>query len=78
MILKILAFIFLVSGVLLVYSAGFMVKKLNLDKNVKVDFENGMDADELNKFKYTKAVVNFKLFGMLVMLPGLVLLITSF
>ena len=78
MILKVLGVILMVVGALAVYSAGWIVDKYGLDKNVPINFEHTMEGDELIKFKRTRALVNVKMLGMLIMLPGLVFIIIAF
>jgi hypothetical protein len=76
--LKISAFIFLIPGIIMVFGAKYFVKRLGLQKNMKCDFENEMTVEELEKYKYDRAVVNFKMYGMLVLLPGIIILLIAF
>lgn len=78
LILKILAFVFLVSGVAMVFGARWAVDKFNLDKNMTVTFENEMNEEEILQYKTNKAVMNFKMYGLLVALPGLILVVIAF
>lgn len=78
MVLKVLAFVFLVPGFMMVFAARWAVGKYSLDRNIKCDFENEMGPEETAQYKFNKAMVNFKLFGMLVALPGLVLVLIAF
>jgi hypothetical protein len=77
-LLKILPFIFLIPGFLTVFLARFIVAKYNLDKNVKAEFEHEMTEEEYAQYKLNKALVNVKMLGMLIALPGLALLILIF
>lgn len=74
-ILKMLAFVLLAAGFIVVFTARFIVGKYNLDRTMKCSFENDMDDEELRQYKINKAVVNIKMLGMLIALPGLVLLL---
>lgn len=76
--LKILGFLFLVPGILLVFFARTLVGRLSLDENVDCNFENEMSEDEIRRYKHDKAVVNLKMMGMLVALPGFVLIMIAF
>lgn len=74
-ILKIIAFVLLAAGFATVFAARFIVTRYNLDRNTKCSFENEMDEEELKQYKFNKATVNLKMLGMLIALPGLVLLL---
>lgn len=76
--LKVLGFLFFIPGVMLVFASRWLVQKYGLDKNIKCDFENEMTKDELEVYKYNKAVVNVKMAGMLVALPGIALILIAF
>lgn len=76
--LKIIGFIFLVAGMIIVYPAPKHVKKYGLDKKIKCDFQNEMNEEEVKAYKQKKAEVNLKMMGMLIMLPGLIMLLIAF
>ena len=78
MIFKILAFVFLVPGFIVVFAARWAVKKYGLDQKVKVDFEDKLEEEELTQYKFNKATVNLKMLGMLIALPGLALILFAF
>ncbi len=78
MFLKIVAFIPIILGFAMVLLAGFIVDRFNLDRDVKCDFDHGMNQEELKQYKRNRAVLNFKMLGMLVALPGLILIIILF
>ncbi len=77
-ILKILSFVFMVAGFSMALGSKLIVGKFALDKNMTCDFEHEMSGEELRDYKFNKAVVNFKMMGMLVALPGIILFIVSF
>lgn len=77
-VLKILALVFMVVGFSMALGSKPIVGKFGLDKNVICDFEHEMNEVELREYKYNKAVVNFKMLGMLVALPGIILFIFAF
>lgn len=78
LILKILAFLFLIAGFGTVFAAKSLVKRFGMDEKVKCDFENEMTEDELKQYKFNRASVNLKMLGMLVSIPGLVLILIAF
>ena len=74
MFLKVIAVIFMVAGFGTVFASRVIVSKKELDKNIKVEFENEMNEEEIARYKLDKASVNVKMTGMLIALPGLVAL----
>lgn len=76
--LRILALVFIAAGFSMVFAAGFIVKRYKLDKNAECEFEDEMTEQEIELYKFRKATVNFKMLGMLVALPGLILFIILF
>ncbi|MDF2523027.1 MAG: hypothetical protein K0R31_668 [Clostridiales bacterium] len=78
LILRILAFLFIVPGVVMVFASNWAVKKFNLTEKTVVEGEHEMDDEELSEYKRLKAVVNFKMLGLLVALPGFILIIIGF
>jgi hypothetical protein len=77
-ILKIIAVLFIVAGFITVFAAKLAVKKYGLDEKSKCDFEHEMGEEELKQYKYNKAVVNLKMIGLLVALPGFVIMFIVF
>lgn len=75
---KIFGFVFLVPGFLIAVFAKKIVKRFNLDEKAKCDFENEMSEAELNEYKFNKAVVNLKIIGMLIMIPGFAFVLIAF
>ncbi|GAE88896.1 hypothetical protein [Acetivibrio straminisolvens] len=73
--LKILMLLSLVSGFATVFAAKAIVEKFNLKEKAKCDFENEITEEELEKYKFDKAVLSVKMTGMLIALPGLILLL---
>ena len=78
MIFKILAFVFLIPGFGLALAAKWVVDRFRLEQKQIYEFEEEMDEEELKQYKYNKAVVNTKMLGMLIALPGLIFLIIAF
>jgi hypothetical protein len=77
-VLKIIAGILIVSGFAIVIGAKGLVKKFNLDKKVAISNESEMGEDEARDYRFVKATVSIKLYGMLIALPGLVLTLIAF
>jgi hypothetical protein len=77
-LLKILAFIFLIPGILTVFGARKIVSTFNVNRGIKCDFEHEMNESEIAEYKNNKAVVNMKLLGMLIALPGFILFLIAF
>lgn len=71
----ILPLIFIVPGFLVVFAARTLVKKFNLNEKTKCEFESEMSEEELADYKVNKAVVNVKMMGMLIAIPGFVLFV---
>lgn len=61
-------------GFALVYAARYIVKKYDLASRQKCEHEAEMEAEEVENYKMNKAVVNIKIIGFVLALPGLVLL----
>jgi len=78
LLFKVLSFIFLVPGVLIVFGAGKIVSRFNLSHKVKCDYEQEMNESEIKEYKHNKAVFNMKMIGMLVALPGFILFLIAF
>lgn len=78
MFLKELSILFLIAGFSTVYLAPLIVRKLALNEKVDCDHERELTEDELLKYKNDKAIINIKITGMLIALPGLVLLFIAF
>jgi len=76
--LKVLAFVFLVAGFAFVFAAKIIVNRYKLVEKQKCDFEHEMSEEELTKYKYDKALVNMKMWGLLIALPGVVLIFAVF
>jgi hypothetical protein len=77
-LLKILAFLFLAAGALLVFGARRIVSRYKLDRNVKCEYASEMTEEELALYRNNRATVNMKMIGMLVALPGLILILVLY
>lgn len=77
-LMKMLAFVFLIPGFSLVFLAKRLVKKYQLDEKIKCEIPEGLTEDEIKQYKYNKALVTIKLIGMLIVIPGIILVFISF
>lgn len=75
--LIILAGFLIASGLIMVAAAKQIVKRYGLDKKVVLEHETELDEEEIDEYKTLKATVNVKLCGMLVFLPGIILLLIA-
>lgn len=78
MLYRILAFFFLIPGCGLVFAAKEIVKRFGLDKKQKCNFEGEMSEEEIEQYKFNHATVNLKMIGMLVAIPGFILIVIGF
>jgi hypothetical protein len=76
--MKIAAAVILVIGFGTVICAKNIVNGMKLKERVKANFENDMDDEELDRYKFYKALVNVKLVGMIIALPGFILALIAF
>lgn len=78
MALKILAFVLIIIGAAISYGARFIVDRLNLSLRVNVADAEAFDAEGLEKFKRMKAMSIVKLIGLVILLPGVILVFITF
>lgn len=78
MLLKALALLFIIVGAVVTFGAKKIVEMYKLDENVKISYENELSEEELIKYKNQQAVVKIKLIGMLICLPGIILVLLLF
>ena len=76
--LEILSLVIMAAGFAMVYASKAIVKKYNLAQKQSCVHADEMSAEEVEEYKYNKAVVNFKMMGLVVSIPGLVLFILCF
>ena len=77
-IYRLFGFAFLLAGFGIVFGAKSLVKKYGLDKKVNCNFEGELSEEEVQNYKLAKASVNLKMMGLLVSVPGLVLILLAF
>ena len=78
MFLQVISILFILAGSVSVYFATFIGRKYNLAERVSCEYESSMSEEELLDYKNSKAVFNVKILGMLLALPGVILVIIAF
>ncbi len=73
--IEILSLVLMAIGFITVYMAKTIVRKYDLAKKQTCEHETEMTAEEVEEYKFTKAVFNIKILGFLVATPGIALLI---
>lgn len=64
----------IIIGAIINYAAGPISQKMNLTNRIKVDKIANFTEDELNEYILVKARVRVKIVGLLILLPGVLLL----
>ncbi len=79
-ILKILGGIIAIAGLVVVYGATRIVNVKKLDEKKKVDPERIalLDEEQAKKFKRDMAILDVKIKGILIALPGFIILLIMF
>ncbi len=75
--LQILAMLFMIPGFGIVYLAKFIVDKYKLNEKAVCNFKHELTDEQLIEYKLNKAVVNIKILGFFIALPGVILLLVS-
>jgi len=78
MFLKVIAVVFFVAGAIVVFGSRYIVERFQLYKNSKCEFEDQMNEEEIKQYKTRRAELNIKMFGMLIVLPGIILMLIKF
>jgi competence protein ComGC len=76
--LEILSLVLMAVGFAMVLSAKTIVKKYDLAKKQTCEHADQMSEEEVEDYKLNKAMLNFKLLGLAVTIPGLILFIIFF
>lgn len=72
--LKIIAFIIIGIGAFVTYGASLITKRIGLAEKMDVHEAEEFSAEELEKYRETKAIVRVKTMGFLIVLAGILLL----
>lgn len=78
LVLKIIAFVLIIIGAIINYAAKAIANKMNLAHKVTVDEAMQLSEEELKDYKTAKAKVKVKLVGLLILLPGVLLVFYLF
>lgn len=76
--LKIIGFLLVAIGAILSFGAKTFVEKYKVDSKVKIEIEEDMDEEDIQKYKVQKAILLFKICGMVVTIPGIVIILAVF
>lgn len=76
--IKILGLLFIFFGACITFGAKHIVMRFGLQEKSNCDFAEEMTAEELAAYKLNKALIYVKMWGMLVLLPGILLIYFSF
>jgi hypothetical protein len=77
-LLEILALVIMAIGFIIVYAAKPVVRKYDLAKNQKCEHSQQMTEEEIEEYKFNKAVLRVKMLGLIVSIPGIIILIFFF
>jgi hypothetical protein len=79
-ILQVLGILILAVGVFIVYAAPRIVEKRRLDEKKTVDAERaeGLTEEEIRKIKRESAILDLKIKGVFVALPGAILILIMY
>lgn len=67
----------MVPGFAIVYLAKFIVNKYKLNEKAVCNFEHELTEEKLMEYKFNKAIVNVKILGFFIALPGVILLLVA-
>ncbi|HEY5583576.1 MAG TPA: hypothetical protein VIK78_03690 [Ruminiclostridium sp.] len=76
--LEILSLVIMAAGFATVFASKAIVKKYDLDKKQTCEHAEEMSVEEVEEYKYNKAVISLKMKGMVLSIPGLILFIICF
>lgn len=72
--ISILALIIMGIGFATVFLSRIIVNKFDLAKNQKCEYAEEMSQEEIEEYKINKAIFNIKITGLIISIPGIVLL----
>jgi len=76
--IEILSIVLMAAGFAMVLAAKAVVKKYDLAKKQTCQYSDQMSEGEVEEYKFNKAMLNFKMLGLAVTIPGLVLFVIFF
>jgi len=71
--LKIVSIFLIILGSLIVYFAKVIVKKYEMDRNIKCEYESELCDQEITDYKLNLALIRIKIVGFVFFLPGIFL-----
>lgn len=77
-LLKILGFVLLAIGAIISYGSKAIAERTSLIHRINVDEAWDFPPEELESYRRQKASVRIKLIGMMVLLPGVIMLIIAY
>ncbi|HOQ00584.1 MAG TPA: hypothetical protein PK604_07130 [Acetivibrio clariflavus] len=75
--LEILGLLLMIPGAVTIYLAKMIVNKRRLYEKITCNFEDELTEEELTEYKNNKAILTVKTMGMMLLLPGLILIIIA-
>lgn len=76
--LKIIAFILMAIGAFINYGAKLFVSKLGLADKIEAKEAEEFTGEELEKYKFTKALARVKVVGLIVLLAGVIIILSVY
>jgi len=67
----------MIPGAVTIYLAKMIVNKRRLYEKITCNFEDELTEEELTEYKNNKAILTVKTMGMMLLLPGLILIIIA-
>lgn len=77
-ILKIIGYVLVVIGAVINYGSSLVVNRFGVKNRVSVKEAEELSGEDLENYKMTKAKVRVKIIGVLVMLPGVIMLFIAY
>ena len=73
--LQIISIILIIIGGIFVFGSSLIVKKFNIAEKMICNFDKELSEEELIEYKNNKALVNVKMLGLLIALPGIIIML---
>jgi hypothetical protein len=78
LLLKIVACVLFFIGGAIFYTANIWARKFGLAAKIRIDESSGLSPEELDKLRAQKAVIRVKLWSLVILLPGIVMILVVF
>ena len=76
--LEILALVIMAVGFGIVFASKAIVKRFDLAKEQKCEHAAQMSEEEVEDYKFNKAMLRIKMMGLIVSIPGIIMLLISY